>query len=157
MFSSTIRSNRPRRQVILGVLLALAASPSLALASGMTVSPGYYTNMQRPPQVTFRDGRYVGRTAAGPVYEVPKGTFGCVKCVLHNTSGRWETYTVRLSMMPWKAYITSRKAYLGPGQRRTVYMPVKFALSARGKVFQVELSSGSTSAVTSSFVLRTGR
>lgn len=118
--------------------------------------PGHYTNLQRPPEETFREGKLLmERDEEGhAIFEIPKGTFGAAKFVLHNSSSQWTVGTVWLYMLPQKVFIGTRKVNIEPGKKVVVVIPTKFAINEAGVRFAYDVKYGFGKKWSGKFTLR---
>lgn len=118
--------------------------------------PGYYTNPQRHPGETFREGKLLMEPDAEghAIFEIPKGTFGAAKFVLHNTSNQWTVGTVRLYMLPQKVFVGTRKVNIEPGKKVVVVIPTKFAINEAGVRFAYDVEYGFGKKWSGKFTLR---
>jgi formylglycine-generating enzyme required for sulfatase activity len=106
--------------------------------------PGYYTNLQRPPEETFREGKLLTDSdeEGHAIFEIPRDTFGAAKFVLHNTSNEWTVGTVWFYMLPQKVFVGTRKVNIEPGKNVVVVIPTKFAVNEVGVRFTYDVEYG---------------
>lgn len=125
--------------------LILLSPPALA-AGGEGAWPGYFTDLQKQTEQTFRDGKCVDIDGAGSgtwlSYEIPRGTFGAAKFIVGNPSTQWEVCTIDFYMLPGKIFVGRRKVNIAPGKEVQFFIPTKFVITESGTRFGYDIQHG---------------
>lgn len=118
--------------------------------------PGYFTNLQRQPEETFREGKLLTEPdeEGYAIFEIPKDTYGACKFVLHNSSNQWTVATVWLYMLPQNVYVGTRKVNIEPGKSVVLVIPTKYAIGEPGVRFRYDVEYGFGKKWSGKFTLR---